>query len=196
MIRFTERLDKAIRVAAWAHEQQEQHRKGSDIPYIIHPFGVMLVAGQVTEDEDILISCLLHDVIEDVDPTIYDRDKMSEDFGENVLEMVLDVSKDESIDDWHERSNAYLHHLEHGAVDGAVIVSAADKIHNLQSMITDYKAVGNELWNRFSTQNSDDQLWWYRSILEVISKRNAPQPLQDALSAMIIELEELLNTVK
>ncbi len=42
MINYTHRLDKAIRIAAWAHEQQLQHRKGTDIPYIIHPFGVIL----------------------------------------------------------------------------------------------------------------------------------------------------------
>jgi len=41
MIKYTDRLDSAIRKAAWAHEQQDQHRKGTDIPYIIHPFGVM-----------------------------------------------------------------------------------------------------------------------------------------------------------
>ena len=62
MINYTERLDKALRKAAWSHEQQGQHRKGSDIPYIIHPVGAMMIASNATDDEDILIACLMHDV--------------------------------------------------------------------------------------------------------------------------------------
>jgi (p)ppGpp synthase/HD superfamily hydrolase len=50
MIKYTERLDSALRKAAWAHEKTGQHRKGTDIPYIIHPVGVMIIAGNVTEN--------------------------------------------------------------------------------------------------------------------------------------------------
>ena len=64
MINYTERLDKALKVSAWAHEQQKQHRKGTDIPYIIHPVGAMIEASNATEDEDTLISCLLHDILD------------------------------------------------------------------------------------------------------------------------------------
>lgn len=51
MINVTSRLDKAIRRAAWAHEQAGQHRKGTDVPYIVHPSGVMIIASNVTDDE-------------------------------------------------------------------------------------------------------------------------------------------------
>ena len=54
MINLSKRLDTALRTAAWAHEQAGQHRKGSDIPYIMHPFAVLLLATNFTEDEDTL----------------------------------------------------------------------------------------------------------------------------------------------
>ncbi len=193
MITYTQRLDDAMRKAAWAHEQAGQHRKGSDIPYIIHPFGVMLIASNVTDDEDILIACLLHDIVEDVESSIYGRAEIQADFGNNVLALVMDVTKDENEQDWHLQSKAYLNHLEYKASDGAIIVSAADKIHNLLSIISDYQRVGDDLWGRFTTKNSKDQLWLYESILAVIQKRNAPTVLCETLAEQVDTLKQLIR---
>lgn len=183
MINFTQRLDSAIIEAAWAHEQANQHRTGTDIPYIIHPFGVMLIASNATNDEDTLIACLMHDVLEDVDASIYSEDQMRQDYGAKVVRIVKDVTKDETEPDWHARSKAYLSHLQNKACDEAITVCSADKIHNLQSILTDYQTIGDDLWQRFSTKNGSDQLWWYESVLEIIQKRGAPQHLIDALSS-------------
>lgn len=189
MINYTPRLDKALRIAAWAHEQQNQHRKGTDIPYIMHPTAVMMIASNVTDDEDTLIACLFHDILEDVDSNIYDELQMADDFGANVVSIVKDVTKDDTEIDWHARSRAYLNHLEHGASDQAVIVSACDKIHNLLSVNTDFQDIGDELWLRFSTKDKADQVWWYESILDVVTKRNAPGYLIDTFSRLIWELK-------
>lgn len=188
MINYTTRLDKAIRRAAWAHEQAGQHRKGTDIPYIIHPVGVMMIASNTTDDEDILIACLMHDVIEDVDSNIYSETDMRKEFGDRVVDTVKDVTKDESATDWHDRSKAYLQQLLEKASDEAVIVSAADKIHNLQSTLSDHEIVGDEIWQRFATKSSQDQLWWYVSILETIAKRHAPELLIQMLSNLVSDL--------
>lgn len=192
MIYYTNRLDSALRKAAWAHEQAGQHRKGSDIPYIIHPVGTMTIASNVTEDEDILIACLLHDVLEDVDSSIYSEANMREDFGDRVVMIVKDVTKDKSIDGWRAGAEAYLDHLEHYASDEAVIVSAADKTHNLLSILSDYDEVGDDLWDRFSTKSSADQLWWHSAVLEVIARRRAPQQLVDDFNKLVKELQEKL----
>lgn len=193
MIKYTERLDSALRKAAWAHEKTGQHRKGTDIPYIIHPVGVMIIAGNVTEDEDILIACLMHDVLEDVDSSIYNYNKMRDEFGERVVTIVGSVTKDETEKDWRKRSEAYLKHLEYEACDEALIVSASDKIHNLLSILVDYSNYGEELWNRFSTKNSDDQLWWYESILAVIVRRNAPEILVNQLAGQVNSLKDVFH---
>ncbi len=190
MINYTPRLDKALRRAAWAHEQAGQHRKGTDIPYIIHPVAVMMIASNVTSDEDILIACLMHDVLEDVDNHIYSQADMRSEFGDRVTEIVKDITKDGATTDWHERSKAYLNHLANKASDEAVIVSASDKIHNLLSIIEDYKEVGDDIWLRFSTKSRDDQIWWYTSILQVITERGAPEALRVKLREMLDWLEE------
>lgn len=191
MINYTPRLDNAIKRAAWAHEQAGQHRKGTDIPYIIHPFGVMTIAGNVTNDEDILIACLMHDILEDVDSTIYSEHDMRSEFGDRVVSIVKDVTKDDTESDWHKRSKLYLSHLEHEASDEAVIVSGSDKAHNLLSILTDYETVGDELWQRFSTKSAEDQLWWYESILKIVKKRNAPDKLIAILENLVRNLMEI-----
>lgn len=189
MTNYTERLDKALRVAAWAHQQAGQHRKGTDIPYIIHPFGVMTIASGATDDEDTLIACLLHDVLEDVPASLYSEARMRDDFGDHVVEIVQAVTKDDSIVSWHARSEAYLQHLLHEASDEAVIVAASDKIHNIQSTLTDFKEHGEALWQRFGTKNAADQVWWYESVLEVMRTRNAPTALTEMLATRVDELK-------
>jgi (p)ppGpp synthase/HD superfamily hydrolase len=193
MINYTDRLDSALRKAAWAHEKSGQHRKGTDIPYIIHPVGVMVIASNVTDDEDVLIACLMHDVLEDVRADIYDEGKMREEFGSRVVEIVKNVTKDGDKPDWRDRANDYLQHLEYSASDEAVIVSASDKIHNLLSILVDYSTYGEELWNRFSTKSSDDQLWWYESILAVIARRKVSETLVNQLTEQVSSLRNKLD---
>jgi (p)ppGpp synthase/HD superfamily hydrolase len=193
MINYTDRLDSALRKAAWAHEKSGQHRKGTDIPYIIHPVGVMIIASNVTDDEDVLIACLMHDVLEDVRADVYDEDKMREEFGNHVVEIVKNVTKDGDKPDWRDRANDYLQHLEYSASDEAVIVSASDKIHNLLSILVDYSTYGEELWNRFSTKSSDDQLWWYESILAVIARRKVSETLVNQLTEQVSSLRNKLD---
>ena len=153
----------------------------------------MIVASNVTNDEDVLVACLMHDVLEDVDSAVFDKNKMRDEFGNRVVEIVKNVTKEEVEPDWRNRADAYLKHLEYDASDEAVIVSASDKIHNLLSILIDYSTYGDELWNRFSTKSSADQLWWYESILGVITKRKAPEKLVFQLSEQVDELKSRLN---
>jgi (p)ppGpp synthase/HD superfamily hydrolase len=183
----TTRLEKAIRVATIAHRNQK--RKGSDTPYITHPYSVMCLASEDTKDEDILIACLFHDIIEDV-PDEYPRGKMLDEFGERVVSIVDGVTKDSTLKDWQDRSNAYLDHLEHKASDESVLVSCADKVHNLMTILEDYRTLGDELWSRFNA-GKKQQLWWYESVLRVTSKRMPSLSLNKRLTELVKEFQDL-----
>lgn len=135
----------------------------------------------------------MHDILEDVDSNIYSESDMKRDFGDNVVSIVKDVTKNDDITDWKERSNAYLDHLQNKACDEAIIVSSADKIHNLQSIIADYKEKGDELWNVFTTNSAEDQLWWYQEILKVVTNRQAPQELIKRLQELVFQLKGLVK---
>jgi (p)ppGpp synthase/HD superfamily hydrolase len=60
---YSERVDAALRLAAAAHYQDM--RKGTQIPYVMHPFHVGLILSRHGFDEDVMIAGILHDVLED-----------------------------------------------------------------------------------------------------------------------------------
>jgi (p)ppGpp synthase/HD superfamily hydrolase len=68
---YSPRLDRALRLAAIVHRRQQ--RRGTRIPYIMHPVQVARILEHYGYGEDVLIAALLHDVIEDARP---DDDEM------------------------------------------------------------------------------------------------------------------------
>lgn len=188
MIRLTPRLESAIRVAARAHARQT--RKASDTPYIIHPYTVMLIASEETGDEDTLIAALFHDILEDA-PHVYPEAQMHREFGPHVVHIVRGVTHDGTITDWHERCRTYVKVLRSASRE-SVIVSAADKTHNLMSTLDDYRAVGDEVWKRFRTGKTD-QLWWYSSVLDVIRERLPDSPLTLRLGRLVDDLRSVVD---
>jgi (p)ppGpp synthase/HD superfamily hydrolase len=60
---LSSRFDDALGWAASLH--REQHRKGTDIPYVAHLLGVASIALENGCNEDQAIAALLHNAIED-----------------------------------------------------------------------------------------------------------------------------------
>lgn len=185
-----QKLQLALQIAAVAHAGQK--RRGSELPYLIHPVGVMMIASQFTTDEDTLCACLLHDVLEDGDPNVYGEAEMLRDFGPEVTEAVKSISKDESLGSWRERNLDYLKRLEQSNSRMAMVVCLADKLHNLGATLDDYEAVGDELWDRFHA-NKHNVLWWYRSVLELLQRTMPNTKLVDELAEKVEKLEVVVN---
>jgi (p)ppGpp synthase/HD superfamily hydrolase len=167
---MTPRFTKAISLAAEAHEGQE--RKGTGIPYITHPVAVAALVARYGGDEDQQIGALLHDVLEDAGE---DWTPRIAEFGERVLSIVracTDGTPDALTGQkapWRERKEAYLAHLS-DTPDDALLVSACDKLHNIQAIYLDLTEVGPAVFDRF-TASRDETLWYYRSLAEIFSER-------------------------
>ena len=159
------------------------------VPYVSHLFAVMYLLSRVTGDEDLLIAALLHDTIEDV-PEEYSESRMRGEFGDRVTDIVLDVTKDDTLPDWQARSDAYLRHLSHGAREEAVLLSCADKLHNLKSTLADHEEIGDALWERFNA-GKERQQWWYGAILTVVRDRLPHNLLIDEFERLVKELQRL-----
>lgn len=84
------KLEKAISFMEAGHRGQT--RKDGIRPYSIHPMDVMERVRTVTDDEDILIAALLHDIAEDVNQYPYDLDGIAERFGVRVSEIVNELT--------------------------------------------------------------------------------------------------------
>lgn len=178
------RIIRAINVAAFAHRNDV--RKGTDIPYVSHVFGVMHFVSQVTDDEDVLIGALFHDIFEDV-PEEYSAEQMAADFGARVVGLVRGVTKEDSIGSWQGRADAYLAHLRE-AEEGSVLIAAADKLHNLLSIHADLDTIGDDLWGRFNSP-VERQVWWYRSVCDVVQERLPGNQLGAELRRQVERLE-------
>lgn len=168
-MKITPKIEKAIKKASILHYGQK--RKGEiDYPYITHPFTVAAILSNYTDDEEIIIAGLLHDTIED---TSYTPEKLEEDFGANVKEIVLGVTEvytDENKEnEWVERKKRYIENMKQSS-DKAVLVSAADKLHNLSTIVFDFKKHGPVIWKNFNS-TIEERLWFYNEILMVFKNR-------------------------
>ena len=140
--------------------------------------------------EDEAIAALLHDAAEDQGghETL---ERIRSEFGDEVAEIVESCSDrlGERKPPWRERKHAYLEHLE-DASEPALHVSLADKLHNVRTIVVDYRDVGEALWDRFNAER-DEVLAYYRALTAIFSRR-LPGALATELSVTVAELDELV----
>jgi (p)ppGpp synthase/HD superfamily hydrolase len=134
---YSYRIEQALRAITILHK--DQVRKGAmPIPYISHLFAVALIVSEYTKDEDTLIGALLHDTLEDTD---YTGDELQQDFGGKVREIVESLSEPHGEEHkgmpWKDRKIAYARTLRK-ASEEALIIAAADKIHNMRAIVEEY----------------------------------------------------------
>ena len=168
---WTPTVDRALAVAARCHAGQT--RKDDPTPYIAPPVAVAMIVSDFTEDEDVVVAALLHDVLEDVPPSVYSAADMTADFGERVTEMVRGVSEEKTAGQetppWRVRKEGYLAQLADDSPE-CLLISAADKIHNLRSMVAAHGRLGDEMWGLFNA-GPDEKLWFYGAIADTVCQR-------------------------
>ena len=183
---------------------RDQLRKQTQIPYHSH---LMAVAALILEHggtEDQAIAGLLHDVIEDQGDKIT-YVELETRFGASVTAMVRECTDTEVTPKppFIERKRAYHAHLQHASSD-ALLVSAADKLHNLQAVTRDYRVHGSKLWDRFVkdadslTDKRDLFIWNHRALVGTLHARMGKairgKPIRGkAISAELVRQLETLE---
>jgi (p)ppGpp synthase/HD superfamily hydrolase len=184
---LSERFTTALTYATQLHAQQV--RKGSGVPYIAHLLGVASIALEHGANEDEAIAALLHDAIEDQGGAAT-REEIRRRYGDNVTAIVDGCTDADSIPKppWRQRKEAYIAHIL-TASSSVRLVSAADKLYNAQSILKDYRIVGESLWERFQGGRTGT-LWYYRSLVDAFKKTEVT-PLVEELERVVLELEML-----
>jgi hypothetical protein len=189
---YSQRLLLALVAAATMHATQR--RKGGDIPYISHLLGTCAIALEYGADEDEAIAALLHDAIEDVEPTDAARATVAS-FGDRVLAIVEGCTDADTHPKpaWRQRKEAYVSHLSM-ADASTLLVSAADKLHNARSILKDVRSVGDAVWDRFNASR-DETLRYYRAVVAAMRGNSAHQPaLLAELDRTVGELEQTASS--
>jgi len=160
----TSLFDKAAIFAVKAHHDTE--RRGKAYPYIIHPMEAASIVATITNDQEMLAAALLHDTVEDTEVTI---EQIRDEFGDRVAELVNNETSPSFVElTWRQRKEIQVKQLVAAPYDSKV-VALGDKLSNMRGLAADYRAIGDEIWNRFHAPNGKpDVEWYYRSLGEAL----------------------------
>lgn len=178
---MSERFNRALQLAMFVHSGQirKQTHNAHDIPlpYITHPVTVAMLVQRYNGTEDQIIGGLLHDVLEDGGAQW--AGPIRSEFGEAVLQIVEFCT--DGIPDatgkkapWEARKQKYLEHLRQSDGPG-LLVSACDKLANLEAILLDLIEHGESVWSRF-TATKDQSLSYYEALVKAFAGR-VPEPL-------------------
>jgi len=178
------RLQYAFRYAAAKHAGQA--RKGTAVPYLSHLMAVTSLVLEAGGDEEMGIAALLHDVVEDCGgmPRLREIRKL---FGARVARIVEGCTDSfgEPKPEWIERKKDYLRHVKHADAETR-LVSASDKLHNVRTILADYRQDGENIWRRFSGKR-DGTLWYYRALSDEFGRK--PNRITRELEIAVSQLE-------
>ncbi len=155
-------VEKAVEFAVKCHEGT--CRKGTCIPYIVHPLETAVIVSLMTADQELICAALLHDVIEDAGVT---KLQLEKEFGSRVAQLVMEETEDKTKS-WKERKAATLEHLKHASMEIKILV-LADKLSNLRTTARDYLLMGDGIWQRFNEKDKSQHAWYYLGIARLLS---------------------------
>ena len=149
-------LNSAIVFATGRHAGQV--RKSTNTPYILHPMEVMDILHSMKAHTNLLIAGVLHDTLEDTDTTF---DELYSKFGEEVAFLVDECTEDKE-QSWQDRKQHTITSVATASTDVKMLV-LADKLANIRAIVSDYKAIGDDLWSRFNAPK-EKQAWYYGNL--------------------------------
>ncbi len=176
-------LIQAINFAAKKHSTQK--RKGADEqPYINHPLEVLNLLADVgkVKDYDVLIAAVLHDTIEDTEAT---REEITELFGDDVCEMVLEVTDDKSLPK-AERKQKQIEHAPHLS-NGAKYIKLGDKISNIRD-------VSENPPDGWSDKRRREYVEWGEKVIDGL--RGVDENLENYFDELVLAAREAIEKPK
>lgn len=156
-------INHAISVAAWAH--RSQFRKGTDIPYISHPYAVGMILARNGFGTPVIAAGILHDTVEDTELTLA---QIAERFGPQVARIVDGCTEPDKSLSWETRKAESLARLQSAPFEVKAVL-CADKIHNVRTLQEDLRAHGDAVWERFK-RGKKLQRWYHVESARILSE--------------------------
>lgn len=115
-------LDKALLFAEKAHKDQLY----GNLPYLNHLKSTASIAYDLGYDETIIVSCILHDILEDTNVTYTE---LKQQFGKEIAEIVYCVTDELGRNRYERKTKTYQKTRDNWK---AVIVKICDRLANLR----------------------------------------------------------------
>jgi (p)ppGpp synthase/HD superfamily hydrolase len=176
----------ALRFADDAHSGQ--FRKGSRVPYLIHPLNVARILLDHGCSDELAVAALLHDTVEDTEVTV---EEIRTIFGDTVARLVEFATEPDSLWNWEKRKEHTLGLLGSGETP-ALLLSVADKLDNILSIRYDLQRCGEKAWDRFKRPRTK-QRWYYESLSRIFDARLVDSPGVELAAKFHAEVEAVFG---
>lgn len=184
---YSSKLYDAIELAARAHHGQV--RKGTEIPYLVHPLAVAGILIRANASEPLVIAGLLHDAIEDTSIPI---EQIRSQFGQRVTDLVKALSEPDKQAPWEQRKAHTLDYLRSQATDEVLLVAIADKLDNIRAVREGLQTDGEGFWLRFNRPR-DKQEWYFVNLAQAFCERITVEPGASLVKAFQREVRKVFG---
>jgi (p)ppGpp synthase/HD superfamily hydrolase len=195
---YSDAINHAFAFAAKHHDRQV--RKGTKLPYLTQPANVAVILARYDRDEKTIVAGILHDVVQDCVRDGFSREmleqRIGEKFGDEVLATVLAVTPRRADDDGidlsaDEKKSDFIERLV-SANEPARWVCAADKVHNVNSLLADLGRTvdPDSVWSRAAGGRAVT-VKWYRDVHDRLREVGFNGPIMDELGAAVSALERM-----
>ena len=128
-------LDTIKKAYYYAKDKHQGQLRKSGEDYIVHPLATAIILTDVYADKATICAGLLHDVIEDCNTT---KAEISEEFGEEIAELVYGVTKISKIN-FSTENEALVEYYKKIIVGMSedvrvIIIKLADRLHNMRTL--------------------------------------------------------------
>lgn len=170
---LSEKFTEALTYFTNLHKTQTRKGGLTKVPYVSHLLQVTGIVLEYGGDEIEAIAAMGHDSIEDRPNDGKTRQEIFERFGSEVLSIIeqnslpkIDKTKPEQ--EWPDLIKEKR--LEYFAkfntkTEGAVRVACADKLHNLRSLLVNYRERGEAVFTSFKG-GREGTIWYFEKLIE------------------------------
>ncbi len=193
---LTERFDRAMMLALELHRTQVRKARGIGTPYACHLMTVTGMVLELGGNEDEACAAILHDSVEDQLPNLLKKAGWATDefpthaeredaglafigstFGQRVREIVESLTDEKLAKEF--KTLPRLQRIEFVKANRAKKieklkkadaqvrrVKACDTLHNLRSVLQEYRQAGPDVWLNF-VGHRDGTIWYYEQMAEL-----------------------------
>ena len=199
MLGYSDRINHAFAFAAKYHGAVAPPGAGMD--YVAHPANVAVILARYGCEQATIVAGILHHVLEEAtaEHRAVLEQKISDKFGPVVLAIARDAVEPKldrrgAERSWQSCKQEYLTLLAM-AEPRALDIIVADELHACGSTITALRRLGLEYLRTVSRAGSDQTIWWYRSMLEILDSRSE-WPRREMLSELRVLSTELVRSLR
>jgi (p)ppGpp synthase/HD superfamily hydrolase len=196
---YSDRISHAFAFAAKYHGAVAP--VGSGMDYIAHPANVAIILARYGCDQITIVGGIVHHVLEEAVPE--KRPELERKIADKFGPVALAVAKDalEPKYDrrglerpWQACKQEYLSQLA-VAEPRALDICVADEIHACGSTVTALRRLGVEYLRTVSRAGSGQTIWWYRSMLEILTARH-DWPQREMLAELRLMSADLVRSLR